>query len=343
MNPRYSIDQLWRAYRHCWWVVARSCDIDTPQPAQLLDQKLVVFRDKDGKARVLDRRCIHRSADLAAGKVTEDGIECPYHGWAFSGETGVCSRIPSLEAGTIPESARVRSYPVIERYEHIWTCIDVPMVDFPEPPESKVGTWEWLPALPIPAKCGYMAAVENFLDMSHFAFVHGPSMGEVSPLVPKLEVKREGARVAASFRYEKVDGAEFSGVGDAWMHYHAYGPGFAAILYEYDKEGKRYLVDFPSPVSKQECVIYWGVAVDKDFTGGTVEEILKIETKVFDEDTPILEGLQPPEVPLAGEWPEASTLADAFTVNYRRATQTVIDDILARLDGQKAGVKELTA
>jgi phenylpropionate dioxygenase-like ring-hydroxylating dioxygenase large terminal subunit len=335
MSQRHTVDQLWRAYRHCWWVVARSCDIDKPKASTLLDRPLVVFRDDAGAARVLDRHCIHRGADLAAGKITADGIECPYHGWAFDGASGACSRIPSLrEGGTIPASAQIRSYPVIERFEHVWTCLEKPFMDIPSPPELEGLTLEWLPAAPIPAHCGYMAAVENFLDMSHFAFVHGRSMGPVSPVVPNLHVKREGTRVAASFRYEKVEGAEFSGIGDSWMHYHSYAPGFAAILYEYDKEGKRYLVDFPSPVSQKECVIYWGVAVDQHFSGGTVENILTIETQVFDEDTPILDGLQPSEVSLTDEG-QASCVADFFTLNYRRATMTLVDEILDRLDAER--------
>jgi len=167
---------------------------------------------------VLDRHCIHRGGDLAAGNISGDAIECPYHGWAFAGVDGVCRRIPSLREGaTIPASARVRSYPVIERFEHVWTCLDTPLVDIPNPPEMKGLTLNWLPAAPIPAKCGFMAAVENFLDMSHFAFVHKPSMGRVSPLVPNLQVKREGVRVAASFdtKRSRERNSQASGCVDA--------------------------------------------------------------------------------------------------------------------------------
>lgn len=336
MNERYTPERLWRAYRHCWFVVARSCDIATPQAAQLLDQNLVVFRDAQGVARVTDRRCAHRGADLAAGKVTANGIQCPYHGWAFDGESGQCTDIPALcDGATIPGNAKIRSYPAVERYEHVWTCLEEPMMDIPTPPELDGGVWEWLPAEPIPAKCGFMAATENFRDMAHFPFVHSISMGEVSPLVPKLDVQREGRRLGASFRYERVEGANFSHIGDAWMHYHSYAPGFAAILYHYDEEGKRYLVDFPTPVSRERCIIHWAVAVDRDFKGGTVEEILALETEVFNEDTPILEGLCPSEVPLAGQWPEASCAADVYTLNYRRATQYVVDHILDRLEAEE--------
>jgi phenylpropionate dioxygenase-like ring-hydroxylating dioxygenase large terminal subunit len=335
MSERYSPENLWKAYRHCWFAVARSCDINKPKAAKLLDQDLVVFRDKDGTAHITDRRCIHRGGDLAAGKVDEHGIACPYHGWSFDGETGMCTRIPSMAgAGQIPGNARIRSYPVIERYEHVWTCLDEPFFDIPSPPELDGLTLEWRPAKPIPARCGFMAATENFRDMAHFPFVHHKSMGNVPAGVPKLDVQRDGRRLAVSFKYDQVEDAHFSHIGNAVMNYHSYAPGFAAILYDYGSIGKRYLVDFPTPVSRDECIIHWAVAIDSKFTGGTIDEILKLETAVFDEDTPILEGLTPHEVPLAGEWPEVSCPADVYTLNYRRAVKFVIDSILDRLEAE---------
>ncbi|MFU8776049.1 MAG: Rieske 2Fe-2S domain-containing protein [Roseovarius sp.] len=336
MNERYTPENLWRAYRHCWFVVARSCDIDQPKVARLLDQDLVVFRDKDGNARVTDRRCIHRGGDLSAGKVTDSGIACPYHGWSFDGESGRCTLIPSMKEGwNIPENAKIGSYPVVERYEHVWTCLDQPFFDIPAPPELDGLVLEWLPAAPIPANCGFMAATENFRDMAHFPFVHHETMGNVPTTIPQLDVARDGRRLSVSFRYEQVEQAHFSSIGNAMMHYHSYAPGFAAILYDYGDKGKRYLVDFPTPVSRDECIIHWGVAIDHKFQGGSIDDILKLETAVFDEDTPILNGLNPPEVPLTGEWLEVSCPADVYTLNYRRAVKHVVDTILDRLDGKE--------
>jgi phenylpropionate dioxygenase-like ring-hydroxylating dioxygenase large terminal subunit len=338
VNDSYSPEALHEAYQHTWFVVARSRDIDVPQPAKLLGRRLVVFRDSAGQARVLDRRCIHRGADLAAGTVRGDGLQCPYHGWEFDGATGVCSHIPALRDGVrIPPRARVGSYPVIERFGHVWTCLGDPVFDLPDPPEIADLTLDWRAATPIPAKCGFMAAVENFRDMAHFPFVHAESMGGVNPVVADLEVQRDGREVRASFFYEQVAGSDFSDTGDAWMHYHTYAPGIATILYDFGPEiGKRYLVDFPSPVSHDECVIFWAVATDKDFTGGTVEEVLAIETKVFDEDTPILEGLDPKEVPLANQVQEVSCAADVYTLNYRSATKYVVQEIRKARSGVPA-------
>lgn len=322
-------EKLREAYQHVWFVVARSQDIVTPQSATLLDTNLVVFRDSTGAARVTARRCIHRGANLADGKVVGDSIQCPYHGWQFDGSTGACSRIPSLPAdGRIPPKAAIKAYPAVERFGHVWTCLGDPVFDLPNPPEIADLDLEWRSAEPIHADCGFMAATENFRDMAHFPFVHEPSMGEVDPVVTDLEVKREGREVWASYYYQQVPSAQFSAVGDAWMHYHSYAPGIATILYDFGPEtGKRYLVDFPSPVSYDKCVIFWGVATDRDFRGGTVDEILAVETMVFNEDTPVLEGLEPKEVPLAGQAFEVSAPADIYTLNYRRATQYAVQTI----------------
>lgn len=327
-------EKLREAYQHVWFVVARSQDIDTPQSATLLDHNLVVFRDSTGAARVTDRRCIHRGGNLADGKVVGDSIACPYHGWQFDGQSGQCSRVPSLAQGQrIPPKAEIKSYPVIERFAHVWTCIGEPVFDLPHPPEIDDLELEWRAADPIHAECGFMAATENFRDMAHFPFVHAPSMGEVNPVVDELAVKRDGREVWASYFYPGVPDSDFSDVGDAWMHYHSYAPGIATILYDFGEPlGKRYLVDFPSPVSYEKCIIFWAVATDKDFRGGSVDEILEIETKVFNEDTPVLEGLEPKEVPLAGQAFEVSAPADIYTLNYRRATQHAVQTIQQERD-----------
>lgn len=330
-HDEFAPDRLREAYQHMWFVVARSCDVgDGPVAAQLLDRKLTVFRDSSGAARVTDQRCVHRGANLSDGVVVGDSIRCPYHGWQFDGRSGTCTAIPSLaEGGRIPPKAAIKAYPVVERFEHIWTCLGDPVFDIPNPPEIQSLDLTWRAGPPIHAECGFMAATENFRDMAHFPFVHGKTMGDIEHVVPDLEVNREGREVWSSYFYKQVPDSEYSDVGDAMMHYHSYAPGMATILFDLGQIGKRYLVDFPSPVSYDKCVIYWGVAADAGFTGGTVDEVLALETDVFNEDTPVLEGLDPKEVPLAGQAVEVSAPADIYTLNYRRAAQHAVKTIQA--------------
>src|SRR5690606_11805704 len=56
--------------------------------------------------------CPHRAVPLSAGRIEKtDGVEtveCPYHGWRFSTQDGVCKQIPSLVEGQPYEASRIR-------------------------------------------------------------------------------------------------------------------------------------------------------------------------------------------------------------------------------------------
>ena len=74
------------------------------QPGKLvrvsaLDLDLVVFRGQDsGQAFVTDAYCPHLGADLACGgSIKGDCVQCPFHLWSFSGETGKCQEVPYAE------------------------------------------------------------------------------------------------------------------------------------------------------------------------------------------------------------------------------------------------------
>lgn len=63
---------------------------------------MAVFRGHDGKAYVVDAYCPHLGANLAVGgRVFGNCIECPFHGWQFQGDNGVCVKIPYAEKGII--------------------------------------------------------------------------------------------------------------------------------------------------------------------------------------------------------------------------------------------------
>jgi 5,5'-dehydrodivanillate O-demethylase len=71
--------------RRYWHPVGLSADLkDTPKLVKLLCEELVLFRKPDGSCGLLDSRCPHRGANLAAGYIHAEGIRCPYHGWLFS-------------------------------------------------------------------------------------------------------------------------------------------------------------------------------------------------------------------------------------------------------------------
>ena len=80
-----------------WFQVAWSADLEVGDVKALhyFGEDLVAFRDLNGVVRVLDAHCRHLGADLShGGCVVEGGIQCPLHGWVWSGADGRNVRIP---------------------------------------------------------------------------------------------------------------------------------------------------------------------------------------------------------------------------------------------------------
>ena len=114
---------------------------------------------------------------------------CPYHGWEFNGE-GDCLKIPAQPQRGIPKKARVDAYPVIEKYGWVWAFLGdlpeeerPPIPDIPELDDPNfrrvTGQYYW--------DVNYERAIENAMDPSHAAFVHGNRFGDPNnPIIQRL-------------------------------------------------------------------------------------------------------------------------------------------------------------
>src|SRR6202167_5811185 len=86
-----------------------------PVRVMLLGERLVAFRDTDGRVGLVDHLCPHRNASLFFGRNEECGIRCVFHGWKFD-VSGACVEMPNEP----PESdfkhkIRLTAYPTVER------------------------------------------------------------------------------------------------------------------------------------------------------------------------------------------------------------------------------------
>ena len=81
---------LGRFLRRYWIPAAKSEEIAQPGGAPvrvgLLGEKLVAFRDPDGKPGLVNEFCPHRGASLVYGRNEPGGVRCLYHGWKMSQE-----------------------------------------------------------------------------------------------------------------------------------------------------------------------------------------------------------------------------------------------------------------
>ena len=101
-----------------WVEIAKSADLDIPRPVlpvTLGAQRLVLFRDDEGKLGLIGRNCPHRGADLCFGRLEDNGLRCPFHGWHFD-RTGQCVEQPAEPKGSeMYKQIKVPMIPVVER------------------------------------------------------------------------------------------------------------------------------------------------------------------------------------------------------------------------------------
>src|SRR5215471_4759183 len=114
-------------------------------PTMLLEQPLVIGRDRAGKSFALRDSCPHRGMPLSCGWFDGKQVECCYHGWKFDAHTGQCTEIPSLVEDQKVKVDRIYagSYPCEERDDFIW-------VYMPDPGPVGAGFTKSAPA-PMPA------------------------------------------------------------------------------------------------------------------------------------------------------------------------------------------------
>jgi len=161
--------------RNCWYVAAMAGEITRELRARtILDRKIVLYRKEDGGVVALQDRCAHRSFPLSKSTLKGDNVVCGYHGiiWAPDGR---CVRIPSQS--TCPSVVRVKSYPVVEKGPLIWIWMGAPE----KAREKDVPEFSWFDSKATVGhfhlKCNYLLMHENLMDLSHFSYLHGSTLG----------------------------------------------------------------------------------------------------------------------------------------------------------------------
>jgi phenylpropionate dioxygenase-like ring-hydroxylating dioxygenase large terminal subunit len=131
-----------------------------------------------GRRRAPGDRCPHREAPLSAGTIVDGGcIQCPYHGWTYDGD-GRCVLVPSSgPSGPIPPKAVLRGVHATERYGLVWLCLDEPVAGIPEIAEDADRSFRRINQVVEHWDASTTRLVDNFLDYSHFPFVHLGSFG----------------------------------------------------------------------------------------------------------------------------------------------------------------------
>ena len=190
------------ALRRAWHAVAMAHEVGTePIQVWLLGEAWVVARLR-GELAAFEDRCPHRLAPLSAGCVDDRGdLRCGYHGWSFAAD-GSCTAIPAMgETDHLPPRAKVQpAWGVVERHGLVWLAPDEPVAPIPDFPEWGAEGFDGFWNEPRRTPTSAAQLVDNFLDASHFPFVHTGTFGtDEAALVVNEPVTREGWKVETTF------------------------------------------------------------------------------------------------------------------------------------------------
>jgi phenylpropionate dioxygenase-like ring-hydroxylating dioxygenase large terminal subunit len=290
------------AYRPYWHPIARSSDVtDKPRQFTLLGERLVAFRTPTGLS-VFKDLCIHRGAALSMGRVVNGNIECPYHGWQYD-PSGACVRIPSLRPNQpIPSKAKAIAYQVREMADLVWVSLEEPIAPFPDFPEEWaygredlrscfIGEYDW------PVDAG--RAVENFLDVSHFPFVHDGTLGSREHTeVTQYEVEHD--QYSLRFSYDQVEpGDPSTGQSETMkLIYYFRAPFTVHLKRQTEHQDWSVVTLFVSPVDQKTSRLFLTFVRNYDMDPSRDTLYTDFQALVMNEDKAVVSSVRPEEIPL---------------------------------------------
>jgi phenylpropionate dioxygenase-like ring-hydroxylating dioxygenase large terminal subunit len=325
--------RLYRAMRYFWHPVLWSSELtDRPKRVVLLGEQLVVAR-LGSKVVCFPDLCVHRGTALSLGRIEDEQLRCAYHGWTY-GADGRCTSIPARHGTNIPTRARLLPHLVAERYGMIWVCLEkepyFPLPEFPHMDDPRfrfveVPAYQW--------KCSAARRIENYVDFSHFAWVHPGILGDPDhPEVADHEVWREGGELRFGYTgFEgktAVDPDEVSEHADV-LTYRLFLP-FTVLLDHHMKSvDKHYILFFSvSPVAPDAAKGFTYMGRDCSFDEKTDQEMLEFNDLVIEQDRRVVESQRPEELPYDLSAELHIKGVDQVSLDYRRWLVAIADELV---------------
>jgi phenylpropionate dioxygenase-like ring-hydroxylating dioxygenase large terminal subunit len=177
-GPGTPTGELFRQY----WIPALLAE-ELPEPGcppvrvKLLSERMIAFRDSDGRYGLIDEFCAHRGVSLWFGNNETGGLRCAYHGWKYD-VTGQCVEVPSEPANsTFCAKVRLTSYPLVRVGDILWTHMGdparrpgLPEYEFSTVPADQTYTskrWQ---------ESNWLQALEGGIDSSHVSWLHSDGL-----------------------------------------------------------------------------------------------------------------------------------------------------------------------
>ncbi len=207
-GPGTAMGELIRRY---WVPILLSEQLPEPDCAPLrvtlLGERLIAFRDSEGRPGLLGEHCPHRGASLFFGRNEEAGLRCVYHGWKFDA-TGQCVDMPNEPAeSNFKQKIKTTAYPCGDRGGIVWAYLG--------PPEMQQGLpqFEWT-VVPESHRfvsrrrqeSNWLQALEGGFDPSHLSFLHRGMTAVPGAASQKMEMAPNDFGMSIGHGRELADG-----------------------------------------------------------------------------------------------------------------------------------------
>ncbi len=225
-------------------------------------------------------------------------------------------------AHPVIKDASGRMLPTQIKFDHVWTTVgDRPRPLFDIPEGNEPGR-RLVPCGMVRVKCSPLRAVENFLDIAHFPFVHTDVLGaepytEVEPY--KIEIREQNDEVwATKVKFFQPLAAKSAAGGITTDYEYRVPAPTTAVLYKTcppKPEAQDVITIFVQPRSETECDVWPWMALYDDDT--PYADLVQFQQMIFLQDRSILENQRPIKLPLDPRM-EIPTRSDLTSVAYRR-------------------------
>lgn len=271
-----------------WFQVAYPDDLEpgTATALRYWSTDLVLWRDEVGEYHLQDAYCPHLGAHLGVGgRVCGTTLECPFHGWAFSGD-GDCVKIPYSDR--VNRKARLRTYPLIVRNGMVmaWRHPDpheTPRWDIPDIPEVSDDGWSDYYRSTYTIRTVPQEMAENGVDPAHFLFVHGT---ETVAEMETYETDGPNSVMLSKQSYVTPRGTTWGRI-DVFNH----GPGFAKVWFSGIVDAIN--IAATTPIDEETTQVRFNFTVrkfeDESMTSTVADAFVAEINKQIIEDTPIWE------------------------------------------------------
>jgi len=194
-----------------WYAILTPREVKQGKPVGVtrMGEKLVLWRDEQGKVVCMRDICPHRGVALSIGKLVGGCIQCPFHGFQYD-SSGQYVLIPANGAtAPVPKAFKAFTYPTREEHDFIWIWWgEAQPDDTPHP-------IKWFEAIDDSLLYAtftdhwanhYSRAIENQLDVVHLPYIHHNTIGAGNRTVVDGPI----------YRWENDD--EQSGLLNLWVY-----------------------------------------------------------------------------------------------------------------------------